>query len=324
MNLRKPGKPGGPGRSFKPAGQRGRRGTEPVDPGPPERIQKLLASAGLGSRREIERWIAAGDVKVNGVAAELGQRVTRADRIEVGGYPVRLPSVEKFERRVLIYNKPEGELVTRDDPEGRPTVFDKLPKLQGGRWIAVGRLDINSSGLLLFTNDGELANRLMHPSREIEREYAVRVLGEVKPEMLERLRSGVELEDGKAQFDEIRDAGGEGANRWFHVVLREGRNREVRRLWEAVGVKVNRLKRVRFGDVLLGRLLMGHQRNLEEAELASLMVLAGLEEPKPPKPRRPPRVGPPRGRGERPARGAAEADEKPPRRSSPYKFGRGK
>lgn len=244
-----------------------------------ERLQKLLANAGLGSRREIERWIEAGQVLVNGQPAGLGDRVTAEDLIQVGSRrPFRAGDVATAERRVILYNKPEGELVTRYDPEGRPTVFRSLPKLKRGRWIAVGRLDINSSGLLLFTTDGELANRLMHPSRPIEREYAVRVLGEVSDEQLRQLVNGVELEDGPARFEEIVPGGGEGANRWYHVVIMEGRKREVRRLWEAVGLKVNRLKRVRFGPVMLkSRLLVGHWQEAESDELRQLLQLTGLE-----------------------------------------------
>ncbi len=243
-----------------------------------ERLQKLLANAGFGSRREIERWIEAGRVKVNGKVAHLGDRVNPQDLIQIDDRRIRAEQVESVERRVILYNKPEGELVTRYDPEGRPTVFKRLPKLHRGRWIAVGRLDINSSGLLLFTTDGELANRLMHPARPIEREYAVRVLGEVKEEQFQQLVQGVTLEDGPARFEEIVESGGEGANRWFHVVIMEGRNREVRRLWEAVGAKVNRLKRVRFGPVMLdSRLLAGRWREATPEEVGQLLETVGLK-----------------------------------------------
>ena len=243
----------------------------------PVRVQKVLADAGLGSRRQIEAWIVAGRVRINGIVAKLGDKVTAADHIRVDGKEVRHRSSRASRLRVIAYNKPEGELVTRHDPEGRRTVFSRLPVLKSGRWIAVGRLDINTSGLLLLTNDGDLANRLMHPAREVEREYAVRVLGAVPSEALHRLTHGVELDDGPARFDEIVESGGSGANRWYHAVLREGRNREVRRLWETVGLKVSRLMRVRFGNVILGpRLYSGHWRDLTEEELSGLLHLAGM------------------------------------------------
>jgi len=242
-----------------------------------ERLQKYLANAGLGSRREIERWIQEGKIQINNRQAELGERVVPGDSIRIGRRVIRVGEGAATERRVIIYNKPEGELVTRSDPEGRPTVFAKLPKLKQGRWIAVGRLDINSAGLLLFTTDGELANRLMHPSQQIEREYAVRLLGQITPEMLEQLASGIDLEDGPARFEDIVETGGTGANRWFHVVIMEGRKREVRRLWEAVGARVSRLIRVRYGPVNLGnRLFSGHWRELEADEMKELLGVAGL------------------------------------------------
>ncbi|NNJ90427.1 MAG: pseudouridine synthase, partial [Gammaproteobacteria bacterium] len=214
-----------------------------------ERLQKKLAASGFGSRREIERWITEGRLKINGQLAKLGDRVTGNDTISLDNKPLSNKRLSNIQRRVIIYNKPEGELVTRSDPEGRKTVFSRLPKLDKGRWVATGRLDINSAGLLIFTTDGELANRLMHPSQQIEREYAVRVMGTVTDEMLNELVSGKQLEDGFARFEDIVESGGEGINRWFHVVIMEGRKREVRRLWESVGLKVNRLKRVRFGNV---------------------------------------------------------------------------
>ncbi len=247
-----------------------------------ERVQKVLANAGFGSRREIERWIEEGRVRINGQPARLGDRVKGDDLVQVGNRRVRIDRISQIERRVIVYNKPEGEVVTRSDPENRPTAFQRLPKLKGsGRWIAVGRLDINSSGLMLFTTDGELANRLMHPSKAVEREYAVRVLGRVTAEMLDTLTHGVELEDGPARFEDIVESGGEGANRWFHVVIMEGRNREVRRMWEAVGAKVNRLKRVRYGPVMLGdRLHVGKSRDLEPKELSDLLIMADLEQNK--------------------------------------------
>jgi 23S rRNA pseudouridine2605 synthase len=247
------------------------------------RLQKALADAGLGSRREIEGWIRDGRVRVDGKLAKLGDRITPADRVRVDGREVNRRAAGKTGLRVIAYNKPEGELVTRQDPEGRRTVFRRLPRLKAGRWIAVGRLDLNTSGLLLFTNDGELANRLMHPSRQVEREYAVRVLGPVSEEALVRLTRGLELEDGPARFEEIVESGGEGANRWFHVLLREGRNRVVRRLWEAAGCRVSRLMRVRFGNVILGpRVFAGRWRDLTEDELAGLLELAGMGKPRPP------------------------------------------
>jgi len=218
----------------------------------PERLQKLLAAAGLGSRREIEGWIAAGRVTVEGRPAVLGERAAPGAHIEIDGRPVQLAGAQAV--RVLLYHKPVGELVTRSDPEGRATVFARLPRLQEGRWIAVGRLDLNSSGLLLFTNSGALANQLMHPRREIEREYAARVQGELRAEDARRLREGIELEDGIARFTRIAAMGkAQGTNRWYRAVLREGRNREVRRLFEAAGLRVNRLIRVRFGPLELPR-----------------------------------------------------------------------
>ncbi|MCU7904280.1 MAG: pseudouridine synthase [Candidatus Thiodiazotropha sp. (ex Epidulcina cf. delphinae)] len=245
-----------------------------------ERLQKVLANAGMGSRRRIEGWIAEGRVEVNGEVAKLGQRVRPSDAIRVDGRQVAKRLLEAPEREVLVYNKPEGELVTRKDTEGRRTVFDRMPKLKHGRWIPVGRLDINSSGLLLLTTDGELANRLMHPSRQVEREYAVRVMGKVSEEQLKQLTHGVELEDGPARFEEIVESGGEGINRWYHVVIMEGRQREVRRMWEAVGARVSRLKRVRYGSVILDSVLkVGRWRYLSEAEIEELLVSLGLKKP---------------------------------------------
>lgn len=259
------------------SGRRPRRVSRDAAPAEPVRLQKALADAGLGSRREIEGWIAEGRVRVNGEVAKLGDRVTPADRIRIDGREVERRMARRAPLRVIACNKPEGELVTRHDPEGRPIVFTRLPRLKAGRWIAVGRLDVNTSGLILFTNQGELANRLMHPSREVEREYAVRVLGEVPEAALARLTAGVELDDGPARFERIAEAGGEGANRWYHVVLREGRNREVRRLWEAAGCTVSRLIRIRYGNVSLGpRVFAGHCRECTEEEIEGLLALAGL------------------------------------------------
>jgi 23S rRNA pseudouridine2605 synthase len=252
-----------------------------------EKLQKVLARAGVGSRREMERWIAEGRITIDGKPAKLGDRVSSNQVLRIDGRVLPKPTFTP-KPRVLIYHKPEGEMTTRSDPEGRATVFDNLPTLKHGRWIAIGRLDLNSSGLLLFTTDGELAHRLMHPSAEIEREYAVRVLGGVTPEMIARLKEGVELEDGPARFDSIIDAGGTGANHWYHVVLREGRNREVRRMWEAVGAKVSRLIRVRYGSATLPRLVRpGRFEDLEGEPLAELYQLAGLRPPITEKEKRP-------------------------------------
>jgi 23S rRNA pseudouridine2605 synthase len=218
-----------------------------------EKLQKVLARAGHGSRREIETIISAGRVSVDGKIATLGDRVevTQSIKIRIDGHLISVKESVEQVCRVLAYYKPEGELCTRSDPEGRPTVFDRLPKLRGARWVAVGRLDVNTCGLLLFTTDGELANRLMHPSREVEREYAVRVFGEIDDDKIKQLSRGVQLEDGPAAFKTIKFTGGEGINQWYNVTLTEGRNREVRRLWEAVGVQVSRLIRVRYGDIQL-------------------------------------------------------------------------
>lgn len=244
-----------------------------------EKLHKLLASAGYGSRREMERWIEAGRLTINGKLAVTADRVSEGDKIKLDGRYIDI-RFNANKPRVLIYHKPEGEICTRHDPEGRSNVFTNLPKLKTARWIAVGRLDINTSGLLLFTTDGTLANKLMHPSAEIEREYAVRVLGDVTDEMLKSLKSGVELEDGMAHFDDITDAGGTGANHWYHVILREGRKREVRRLWESQGVRVSRLQRVRFGDLTLPRSLRsGKWLDLEAEDLKNLYESVGLSLP---------------------------------------------
>ena len=213
----------------------------------------MLAAAGYGSRREIETWITAGRVTVAGRAARLGDRATAEDLITLDGKPIEIRA-EREQPRVLAYHKPEGELVTRSDPAGRRTVFERMPALRGSRWVAVGRLDLNSSGLLLFTNSGELANRLMHPRQGIEREYAVRVHGELSDGMRRRLLAGVPLEDGMARAEQLAPVGKRtGANRWYRVSLREGRNREVRRMFEAVGLQVSRLTRIRFGPIRLPR-----------------------------------------------------------------------
>lgn len=243
-----------------------------------ERLQKVLARAGIASRREAEDWISAGRIKVNGAQARLGQRVIASDAIALDGRLLEREALSASVRRVLLYNKPVGEICTRHDPEGRRTVFESLPKLREGRWLNVGRLDINTSGLLLLTTDGELANRLMHPSFGMDREYAVRVHGEVDEAMLERLKQGVTLEDGKARFSDIQKAPeGDGINHWYHCVVLEGRNREVRRLWESQGVQVSRLKRVRFGPVFLtAKLAQGRFRELTQAEVDILSAEVGL------------------------------------------------
>jgi 23S rRNA pseudouridine2605 synthase len=247
-----------------------------------EKLQKVLARAGLGSRRDMEKMIGANRVTVNGKIAHVGDRVTDRDRILVDGHPVALKAAEERRTRVLIYNKPEGEICSVRDPEGRPTVFERLPTLRGERWISVGRLDFNTSGLLLFTTDGELANALMHPSASIDREYLCRVMGTVDDGMLARLRDGVLLEDGVARFTDISAGGGsdEGVNHWFYVCLMEGRNREVRRLWESQNVKVSRLKRVRFGPVFLpARLRQGQWQDMTAEEVGSLYQMVGLRAP---------------------------------------------
>jgi 23S rRNA pseudouridine2605 synthase len=244
-----------------------------------EKLQKVLARAGLGSRREMERWIEAGRVTVNGRLASLGDRVGGRDRLAVDGKPLAPPAAQEV--RCLIYHKPPGEVCSRDDPEGRRTVFERLPRLKSGRWISIGRLDFNTSGLLLFTTDGELANALMHPSSSIEREYMVRVMGEVREEMLERMLEGVMLEDGPARFTDIQDGGGEGINRWYYVVIMEGRNREVRRLWESQGLTVSRLKRVRYGEVFIPpKVKQGQWVEMDKPEVNSLYRMANLESKK--------------------------------------------
>ncbi|KAB8313614.1 23S rRNA pseudouridine(2605) synthase RluB [Erwinia endophytica] len=241
-----------------------------------EKLQKVLARAGHGSRREIESMISAGRISVDGKLATLGDRVEpgNALKIRIDGHLVSVAESTETVCRVLAYYKPEGELCTRNDPEGRPTVFDRLPKLRGARWIAVGRLDVNTCGLLLFTTDGELANRLMHPSREVEREYAVRVFGQVDDDKLKQLSRGVQLEDGPASFKTLKFSGGEGINQWYSVTLTEGRNREVRRLWESVGVQVSRLIRTRYGDIALPKGLP--RGGWTELDLAPINYLRGL------------------------------------------------
>lgn len=242
---------------------------------PGEKLQKVLARAGIGSRREMERWIEEGRIAVDGKTATLGDRVDEKARIAVDGRT--LEPVPAVQTRCILYHKPPGEVCSRKDPEGRRTVFERLPKLKSGRWISIGRLDFNTSGLLLFTTDGELANALMHPSSNIEREYMVRVMGNVDMDMLHRMVEGVMLEDGVARFTDITDAGGEGINHWFYVVIMEGRNREVRRLWESQGLTVSRLKRVRYGEVFIpSKVKQGQWVELQNAEVKSLYRMGNL------------------------------------------------
>lgn len=251
-------------------------------PEPTQRLHKLLALAGLGSRRDMETLIASGRVTVNGKVATVGAGVTEHDVVRIDSRPVRLPFEPELPQ-VLLYHKPEGEIVSQDDPEGRATVFQKLPKVKHGKWIAIGRLDMNTSGLLIFTTSGELANRFMHPRYEVEREYAVRIFGELTEGQITQLKEGIELEDGPANFDSIVAQGGEGANHWYQVILREGRNREVRRLFEAFQLPVSRLMRVRFGPVNLPpRVKRGQMLKLEQKQVVDLLEWAGLEAPKGP------------------------------------------
>ncbi len=268
-------RPSGPPRGRGGPGGRGRPG-EAVKP---ERLHKVLAQSGIGSRREMEDWIAAGRVNINGETAQVGQLVAPGDRVKVNGKLVNLRFGERLPR-VLVYHKPEGEIVSRDDPEGRPSVFNSLPRMRGGRWIAIGRLDFNTSGLLLFTTSGELANKLMHPRLHLVREYAVRVLGDLTEEAKRQLVDGIELEDGVAAFSSLEEAGGEGANRWYRVTLFEGRNREVRRMFEAVGTTVSRLMRVRYGSLVLPPWLKrGQARELDEIQVKRLLKeVADLEQ----------------------------------------------
>ncbi len=244
-----------------------------------QKLQKVLAQAGLGSRRAMEELIGTGKVKVNGQLATLGMRVDPADSIQVGRRSIQFKVTTRLPR-VILYHKPEGEIVSRDDPDGRSSVFEKLPAIRSAKWLAVGRLDYNTSGLLIFTTSGELANRLMHPRFEVEREYAVRIRGTLTAEQMRQLQSGVKLSDGDARFDQLDDQGGEGSNHWYRVILREGRNRMVRRLFEALGFPVSRLMRVRFGVVSLPSHL---KRNmcveLKESEIRRLLEWVGSSKP---------------------------------------------
>jgi len=246
-----------------------------------EKLQKVLARAGLGSRRQMESWIEAGRISIDGKVASLGDRVKSDQELRVDGK--LLDSNRPPRPRVIMYHKPDGEICSRNDPEGRPSVFDHLPRIRSGRWINIGRLDFNTSGLLLFSNDGELVNALTHPSRGIEREYAVRVKGVASNETLKKLRQEIMLDDGPAHFTDIVDGGGEGENHWYYVVIMEGRYREVRRMWEAVGHPVTRLIRTRYGPIILPRKLHKTRRQeLEPEEVKALYDAAGLvyREPK--------------------------------------------
>lgn len=247
-----------------------------------QRLHKLLAMAGFGSRRDMEALIETGRITINGQVAQVGAVVDEHDIVRLDSRILHLPFEAELPQ-VLLYHKPEGEMVTQDDPEGRATVFDKLPRIKQGKWIAIGRLDMNTSGLLIFTNSGELANRFMHPRYEVEREYAVRILGELTPEQMSQLTQGIELEDGPANFESIYSSGGEGANKWYQVVIKEGRNREVRRLFEAFHLPVSRLMRVRFGPIALPpRLKRGTMLKLEQKQVVSLLEWAELPVPRKP------------------------------------------
>ena len=250
-----------------------------IDSFEPVRLQKALAASGVGSRREMEEWIAQGMVKVNGKVAQLGDKVSPDDQVQVKGQAVKLKWPDRLPR-VLLYYKQEGEIVSRDDPQGRVSIFDRLPQTASSRWVAIGRLDINTSGLIILTTSGELVNRFAHPSFEVEREYAVRVLGELGDEQRALLLDGVQLEDGVAKVERIWEQGGEGANKWYNVIIKEGRNREVRRLFESQGLTVSRLVRIRFGPVgLPARLKRDQFYELNQFEVANIMRWADLPVP---------------------------------------------
>ena len=255
------------------------------------KLHKVLADAGMGSRRDMEDLIVQGRVSVNGLPAHIGQRIGPTDQVRINGKAVHR-KIQTKPPRVIMYHKPAGEIVSQSDPEGRPTVFDRLPKPRQGRWIAVGRLDFNTEGLLLFTTSGELANRLMHPRYGVEREYAVRILGELSQDNMAQLKSGITLDDGQAKFLRLAMGGGDGANRWYHVALTEGRNREVRRMFEAVGHTVSRLIRTRYGIFLLPpRLRRGKWEEIEAGGIYNLMKSAGLKMPQPQDKARNPNAG---------------------------------
>lgn len=249
---------------------------------PKERLQKYLANRGIASRRTIESWIELGYIKIDGRLAKLGDQVNDSTAISIRGKPLRAKPVT-HQVRVLVYNKPEGQICTRRDPQKRPTVFQNLPKLKGERWVVVGRLDINSRGLLLFTNDGQLANKLMHPASELEREYMCRVFGRISPEMLEQLMLGVEMDGQVVRFHQVQYLSGEGQNHWYSVVVKEGKYREVRRMWEAIGGKVNRLIRTRYGLITMPKTLrMGHYVELSQKEIAKLWPTSKQDDDAPP------------------------------------------
>lgn len=273
-----------------PAGK-ARRGVE-AEAGPSQKLQKVLAQAGLGSRRDMELLISSGRVTVNGAPAAIGARVGPRDQIKVAGRVIH-SSPGARQPRVLLYHKPEGEIVSRDDPRGRPSVFERLPAITGAKWISIGRLDFNTCGLLIFTTSGELANRLMHPRFEIEREYAVRIMGQLQPPHLQRLTQGIELEDGLARCESVELRGGEGANQWCHVVLKDGRNRIVRRMFEKLGFTISRLMRVRYGNLALPpRLKRGQCYELSADETQRLLAWLAAVAP-------PPREARPSDRGAR-------------------------
>ncbi len=264
-----------------------RNAVPPVEMESTQKLQKVMAQSGLGSRRDMELLIASGRVSVNGATAQIGARVGPHDQIKVAGHLVRVKPATRLPR-VLLYHKPEGEITSRDDPRGRPSVFERLPAITGGKWLSIGRLDFNTCGLLIFTTSGEFANRMMHPRLEIEREYAVRVMGQLQPQHLTRLTQGIELEDGVARCESVELRGGEGANQWCHVVLREGRNRIVRRIFEKLGFTVSRLMRVRFGIIELPpRLKRGQYYELSADETRRLLDWLDAV-PQPPSRQRPP------------------------------------
>jgi len=281
----------------------------------PQRLHKVLASCGFGSRRAMEEMILAGRITVNREPADVGQKVGPGDEVRINGELVKVRFAEP-RARILMYHKPAGEIVTRDDPEGRPTVFAQLPNIGNGKWIAIGRLDFNTEGLLLFTNSGELANRMMHPRYEIEREYAVRTMGTLTPEQQQQLLAGVELEDGLAKVEKLDDGGGEGANHWYHVVLKEGRNREVRRLVEALGLTVSRLIRTRYGSVAMpSRVKRGQTLELTPDEVGAVLVAAGMKSAGP-TPGKQPQGGRPQGQGPRRHEGGPRGGPRGPGRES--------